>query len=490
MAKIAVIINGDSEARHLGNVERALKHLEAKGYETWVASPQKPQASHDFYFQSSAEGMKKFIAQLEKQNKNSNNELVIYTTGHGSQDGACIADNHCQSHDLFSRLDRLPYSQRTIVMDQCYGGNWGKQFLDDPKTLFISNGSKDEEVFCEEFAIQFWGTSGLALDKNGDGVVDWQERYAAAVASPLSTEPRFVSSQGYRLQGKGTFPSKVLDVADKKALDQQLKRLKPGQYAIITFSSKWCDACKEYAPLFNQMAQKSSGQLLWLRTENESLGLQNGVRYPLTVFIIDHHGFRREVEDRNAIAEALAQFSLLPEEMLEVRITRTEKMLDHKIQVDDFVTIACDLAKIHLKKRAGEVFEKAIASAEEIKDDKERVWALKYTADMLVNCQFEERGKEIYEKAMAVAEKLEDGEYLTFALESEYAVALSQLNMKERAGEIFKKALTTAEKMRDYRTWRSAILRLDSCLNRANLERDVMEFLTARIKQHRINGRL
>ena len=57
MGKIAIIINGDSEPRHVQNVERAVQRMEEQGFETYVASTTKPQAAHDHYFASTERGV-------------------------------------------------------------------------------------------------------------------------------------------------------------------------------------------------------------------------------------------------------------------------------------------------------------------------------------------------------------------------------------------------------------------------------------------------
>lgn len=59
---------------------------------------------------------------------------------------------------MIAQLDQLPFKQRVVVMDQCLGGNFGKRFLNDPKTLFVASGSKHEEVCCQEFSPQFFAS--------------------------------------------------------------------------------------------------------------------------------------------------------------------------------------------------------------------------------------------------------------------------------------------------------------------------------------------
>ena len=54
MSKYAIIINGDTEPRHLKNVDRAINSLKSDGYEVFVADVEKPKARADHY--NKAEG--------------------------------------------------------------------------------------------------------------------------------------------------------------------------------------------------------------------------------------------------------------------------------------------------------------------------------------------------------------------------------------------------------------------------------------------------
>lgn len=87
-------------------------------------------------------------------------DLVIATTGHGDQVGdagtLCLQDG-CDGDTVVSILDTIPFAKRFVYMDQCYSGNWNKIFLNDPKTLFVSAGSKNEQDVCQEIAPLFWG---------------------------------------------------------------------------------------------------------------------------------------------------------------------------------------------------------------------------------------------------------------------------------------------------------------------------------------------
>ncbi|MBI4125485.1 MAG: hypothetical protein HY466_06120 [Deltaproteobacteria bacterium] len=411
MQKMAVIINGDTGGRHLENVDRALVNvLKPQGYETWVASPSRPSASHDRYFRGDREGIQNLLKQL-KAKSGPNTELVIYTTGHGEEEGFCLGSN-CNTQDLLARLDRLPFEKkRVVVMDQCYGGNFGKLFLDDPKTLFTSAGSKGETDRCEEIAPRLWAPNREVPDQNGDGTISWQERFAhAAMGRELSSTPQFVMSPGYVGEGESPFSGQVQEIEDEAALRDALGRLRPGQYAVILFSASWCYPCKRYAPEFDRFAKEGGGRDLWLITENNALAEKWGVSGYPTVVVVNWRGDRRIIEDRNVVPEEIAPFEATLEERFQRRIAAAEKIEDDRKRADTFLDIASSLASVDLREKAMAVFKQSIAAAEKIGDDEDRSSTFLYIAFCWPRDSSREREEAmvLYNKSIAAAEKIED----------------------------------------------------------------------------------
>ncbi|MBI5298885.1 MAG: hypothetical protein HY877_01095 [Deltaproteobacteria bacterium] len=274
--KYALVINGDTETRHLKNVASAVKVLQKEGYEVLV-SPSKTYSD-----------IQKTIQKLKDLLKGkSPSELVIYATGHGSlnkEDAQiCFADG-CNGDAMGILLDELPYQKRTFIMDQCYSGNWSRRFTNKSKTLFISLGSPNEKDTCHEFAPYFWSED--VLDANKDGILSWQERYAYALPHVQRSFPQFIMSPGYKQNGRAPFDSRVTHVADKQYLDRELEKLKQGQSAVVLFAASWCGACKEYKPHFENFAVEDNGQHLFLYTENESLADLYQVKAVPSLFVI------------------------------------------------------------------------------------------------------------------------------------------------------------------------------------------------------------
>ncbi len=320
--KYAVIINGDPAEHHLKNVEDGLKVLSKEGYETFVISAGTPKTHADHYVYASRANTIQTLAEL-KSKIGKDDELVIYTTGHGDDAKVgsamvCLADG-CIAEPIVSMLDAIPYGKRTVIVDQCYSGNWGKRFTDDPKTLFISAGGEKETVACGVFSTAFW--SEKAPDANSDGIISWQERYAYTMATgQMPSLPQFVPSMGYVQPGRPAFPNAVQEVTTVEELNAKLATLRPGQYAILVLSADWCSPCKIFKPEFDRLAQAANGQHLFLRTENENLARDFGVTAFPQVMIIDHEGNRYEVRDRDHILEEISQRYPSPEQIFQRRV--------------------------------------------------------------------------------------------------------------------------------------------------------------------------
>lgn len=494
--KYAIIVNGDKEERHLQNVERSLAVLENQGFETYVATPSQPNTTFDHYARANMEGLKTLVNGLSARISDQD-ELVIYTTGHGKKDGEdgnlCLEDG-CNYESIASLLGDLPYRKRTVVMDDCLGGNWGKRFLDNPNTLFISLGNKNEVVACEEFAPRFWGQK--IPDLNNDGHINWQERYANAVANRvLSSVPQFVSSIGYVQEGRPSFSMKVREVHDEIGLKNVLAELQPGQYAAVTFSATWCGPCKDYKPVFEQIARDAQGQHLFLRTENEELAKTYGVKGYPTVVVLDYEGKTFRIQNRDRILQELAQFSLPDEEVELLRwrkaIAKAEQtdgkedranalaqiaiamdrdgFRNHRVavqiageliravrradpdyphhQASVLENIACAFKDAGWKNEATSMFRKAIAAAEKIKDDDGRAEILIHIAISLGGAQLKDKAEVYFLRKLAtLAEAIEDDQERA-NLFRYIGAGLAKAGLKDEALAMLDQAAVEAEKI-------------------------------------------
>ncbi|MBX7149219.1 thioredoxin family protein [bacterium] len=298
--KIAVILNLDSEERHVNNVEMSSTALYDDGYEVIVVSVKKP-TDVDHYIPASQENIRRVLSEL-KTYARTNDELLFYNTGHGLAGGF--------NQDINEWIDVVPYHQRTIVMDQCFSG-WARTFFaDDPRTFLAFSASENEEASCGFFAPYFWANN--VPDQNGDGEISFRERYAYAEGFNIGVSHSFVAvTDGYIQAGAPDFPAQVVDVKTADDLNTQIGRLKPGQFALVTFSASWCGPCKEYRPQFAVMAEQAQGQVLFLRTENEALAQYYGVMSYPTVMVFDNSGHNSIILDRNHPTQELGMFQAL-----------------------------------------------------------------------------------------------------------------------------------------------------------------------------------
>jgi len=486
--KYALVINGDHEQRHLDNVERSLKVLEGEGYETFVASPEKPAHPSDHYVPPALDDVTKLVGLLEGK-IDADDELVIYTTGHGGEEdgvGELCLGKECDDEKIAALLDGIEYGQRTVIMDQCYSGNWNNIFLDDPKSLFISAGSEDETVCCNDIAPNFWAEK--IPDLNDDDVISWQERYAYALEQGITKSiPQFIPSPGYIQAGQQPFGSGVEEIADEAGLKDQLAKVGAGQYAVMLFSADWCDACKAYQPKFEKQAEGSGGQHLYLMTKNYDLAQTMGVGPVPTVLVINSEGDRYAVIDKGAIEEEISQFHLPLEELALKKMALAEAEDNDFAKGTMFIEIASKLLEGGLEKEGLSALEKALEAAISIEfdivkyyffighvqflisesgvgmeaiplfekmldltvgmeDEKLKANALSGICEILSDEGSGKKAVPLFEEIAKVVREFESVRWKIWAL-NHVAVAYSEINLKKKALGLFDESISNAESL-------------------------------------------
>ncbi|HEX5037881.1 MAG TPA: thioredoxin domain-containing protein [bacterium] len=318
----ALIINGDDESRHLGNVDRAIKTLRSEApYEISVASRKPPSNSVEHFIAPHEQSLKRLIEGIRSK-IDDDDLLVVYITGHGgagNQREGCVEwPGACYPLSSLGReLKNLLYGKRIVVMDQCFSGGGLPLFADD-RTYVVTQGGPDETVSCQEFSPYFWGDGVTDLD--GDGIKTVEERFIYAVKTgktPTHTQ-YYAPGSAISLSGKADktppFKAGVTEVHDQRGVEAELKRLQPGQLALVMFSSETCDACKRYAPTFEGFSRQFGGRFLMIRAEGvngseEDWGKHYGVdRFPKVAFI-NHRGQVTFVEDRARPLDSLVAAS-------------------------------------------------------------------------------------------------------------------------------------------------------------------------------------
>lgn len=334
--KYALIVNGDTEARHLGNVDRAVKALRAEGsYDISVASPKTPGGAVEHFEAPNREGLEKLLSGMKSQ-MDDDDLLVVYFTGHGDSgakgEGCVALPTECLSlSSLSADLKKLSYGKRILVMDNCYSGS-GFNLFTDAKTTVVSQGSPGEKVSCQLFSPFFW--SDQVPDADKDGKISVQERFQHAVLKGqsesllqfYSPEPLSFSG-GVAARPFQTADGKPVEVSNGKELKTQLARLKPGQVALIAFSADWCVPCKSYQPHFEKIAKQDGGRVLVIHAEgkggSEEDWAEFGIRSFPTVAFVDWNGKVGKVADP---MDPMASLALLavhsPEEQIKIYLAK------------------------------------------------------------------------------------------------------------------------------------------------------------------------
>jgi len=312
--QIAIIINGDTDpqsaAKHAENVKRAAGELD--GYEIFAASTSDDApdgVAKDHYYKADPKNIMAMLAEV-KAKAGSDTDIVVYITGHGMPEGVCIGEN-CDTASIFQLIDELAYKNRTIIMDQCYSGNQAARFTDDPRSLFIAGGNKNQTTCCGEFAPNFFADKNKIKDLNNDGQISFQERFSHTIAAngkEMSSEPQMIFTKGYDDLGSSPFKAGVVEVTTEAELKAQLKKLKPGQKAVVMFSMPGCGPCKAFAPVYRKMAEEMGGNYLFIYSNSDEVANALGIYSFPTISIYDDLGVHVEVAaDKNELKEVLAQ---------------------------------------------------------------------------------------------------------------------------------------------------------------------------------------
>jgi len=301
--KYALIVNGDTETRHLGNVDRAVKALRREGtYEISVASTKAPGTPVEHFEKFDDQGLEQLLSGMSKK-MDDDDLLVVYFTGHGGAgekgDGCVQTSSQCVSlTELSRRLKTLPYGNRILVMDNCFSGS-GFSLFADAKTTVVSQGSPGETVSCQLFSPFFWGDS--VPDADHDGKISIQERFQHAVAmGQTNSLLQYYSPHPIGLSGDiasrpfKTSDGKPVEVRNGGELATQLKRLKPGQVALVDFGADWCIPCKKYQPTFEKLSKQYDGKFLMIHAKGVQGSEEDWAKYGIkqfpTVAFIDWNG--------------------------------------------------------------------------------------------------------------------------------------------------------------------------------------------------------
>lgn len=286
------------------------------------------------------------------------------------------------------------------------------------------------------------------------------------------------------LTPKASTPAKaeLLKVSTREALDQELKKLSRGQYAVIAFPR-----AARFMPRFQEMAKSDGGRNLWLFTEDEKLEKEWSIhRYAPFVLIVnpDHQSMNLEAvklddvlallsasakkqfldkrdvaflvkdpSDRSQelqyIASALAVLGLGDKsiETFQMAISTADE-ITNTYERDRALDIAYAVARAGLKRQSDSIFKKLIKAAETIEGAAWRYGTLSNIASCLSYAGLKDESLRIYQESIATAETIDDIKKRSAALEY-IAESLSAAQLGEKGSQVFQKAISTAEGIKD-----------------------------------------
>lgn len=198
--KVAILFNSEASEEGLIEVDRSLPVFE--GYNTIVFSPHPPQIPVDIYATPTSENLFEVLADLAIDRQT---DLVIYTVAHGKkgdrQEGTVCFAEGCDHDEFLMLVGGLPYRKRTVIMNQCYGGNWVGEFQNAPRTLFLSATHRNEVNYFGQFSPRFWSKNVPNVDAYPE--IEWWERFLYAAQDPyLNSFPIMTMSADYVFEGE------------------------------------------------------------------------------------------------------------------------------------------------------------------------------------------------------------------------------------------------------------------------------------------------
>lgn len=295
VSKIAVVVNTDSDAVSLRRMEQGIASLETNGFETFSMSPEEPLSPVNAFAEIGTDEAARLIEDIQHVSDDQT-ELAIYIMGNGDL-----------SDIIGHSLDKIPYAKRVVITNQQYPhwSQWTKYFMDDPKNLFVSPDGYYDDTCSDKFSGEFWRVA--SFDSWGDRIAQ------SGLWSYDCPRLRILPTSDFPFYSTPPFPKVPLEVKNGADLNEKLKMLKHGQYAIIDLSSISCPSCAEYELIFATLAAKAGGQSLFLSSLSEEMAeAVFGVRVFPLVFVIDQNGFYFNIRDKDHAPDEVADAQLPP----------------------------------------------------------------------------------------------------------------------------------------------------------------------------------
>lgn len=481
--KYAVVINGNPDKCYLDHVTSALSTLKAEGFETFVVSPVRPDVACDNFlgtFGPKMDDVQK-LTDLLNNTMDGDDELVIYTTGRGTIEKSipkiCLKDA-CDFENFVKLLGGIKHGQRTVVMEQNYGGLWRNVFTDKSSTRFFAVSTEDEPD-CTQFGTGFWAKD--VPDRDGDGVINWEERYANGMAKLYEVKlekARQIGKIYARVQALNSVALGQAEagleaeaattigesVSNAVTMDNSLIKAEafgliaetvadavlPEEMAVALFKRLWNES-KEfkddeeaYVPALSSLAAATAkaGQ-----KDRSTHIFGNAILIAANT---------RDDESKKAgylktIADSIARSKIEILEALRLldRIARQgEKIEDPSLRTDVFSATALALTKKDQKDKAAEYYEKALVATRQISNKKIQTSARREISRSLAEAGFREKAWEVLEPILLKDGQIADLKERALSLKSD-AFLMADMGFLEKALDTFENALKAAEGIED-----------------------------------------
>lgn len=231
-----VIINGDTEARHKGNVINAintgLKNNAASIHLAGISSKEvKTVKKH----KGDLAGIEEMFRGVNK-NYREGDIIFIYVTGHGNKGVFVLEDHEETGHNtLLQTLEKnLKGKNIVFVSDACYSADFVNLLMESKKfgsVTAMSPGLKDETTSCTLFATPFWHAISHAMDLDGNGIATLEEAFSFALK-------RY---QQLKSDTLGTYRKNIPEIT---SLDEVTD-------GVVMVTADWCKACQSMESVFN-----------------------------------------------------------------------------------------------------------------------------------------------------------------------------------------------------------------------------------------------
>jgi len=171
----ALIINGDSEERHSGNVVKAYEALNANCItDIFLVTLSNGKASKARV----AEAVAKIKEKITEKDS-----LFVYVTGHGSEDGFVLQGDEVLKHGGFiSLLSDFKDRESVYLFDCCYSGAVPPKLIASGFNATAMAPVVEGNVsHCHLFSPHFWAGIKEGKDTNGDGKSTLEEVFRHAI---------------------------------------------------------------------------------------------------------------------------------------------------------------------------------------------------------------------------------------------------------------------------------------------------------------------